>query len=368
MWNGIGKLAVMVGVVGIGLFAVFQAQKGMTRIAGLTAPDAANDVAADPSDENGGPDNGTPFNSMKEEPLVVSVGDSDQRKSPDSTRRASASGRNRIDLVRNLESEPSSITPALGSANRKLTLANRESRPTGLSFQDDDEEPFSDTTEVAPAPPQSLPDEAFGAESTSEETTKQTPERAGSSAEDEFTESEAGSNVTAQDAAPESTEDPFKDHQSFANNSILVTTRTFLAPNGEWKLRSGNEKKRRSKRTPIRSTARRTPWQPLPPSTLMPKSPIRHPNSRLPTNRSTNPLWRNRPKNHFRFPQANLGTFRRSFRVLRMTTRSVRGHNRHEIDRNFPQILRKNRRGLGKVARANLCRRSRSQNELHPLT
>ena len=218
MWNGIGKLAVMVGVVGIGLFAVFQAQKGMTRIAGLTAPDAANDVAADPSDENGGPDNGTPFNSMKEEPLVVSVGDSDQRKSPDSTRRASASGRNRIDLVRNLESEPSSITPALGSANRKLTLANRESRPTGLSFQDDDEEPFSDTTEVAPAPPQSLPDEAFGAESTSEETTKQTPERAGSSAEDEFTESEAGSNVTAQDAAPESTEDPFKDQAPIAGD------------------------------------------------------------------------------------------------------------------------------------------------------
>ena len=51
MWNGIWKLTVMVGVIGVGLFAVYQAQQGMSRVATSTSSDVEPADDADNSNE-----------------------------------------------------------------------------------------------------------------------------------------------------------------------------------------------------------------------------------------------------------------------------------------------------------------------------
>lgn len=63
MWNGLWKLAAMVGVIGVGLFAVYQAQKGMNQTASVSP--ANNNARADEVDPAAEPYESTSSNQKK---------------------------------------------------------------------------------------------------------------------------------------------------------------------------------------------------------------------------------------------------------------------------------------------------------------
>ena len=197
MWNGIWKLAVMVGVVGIGLFAVFQAQKEMHRVASEPQPGVVNEGESESISDRA---------SLSEpDPLVVSLdpetGTAKQRK-PRSTD-------DRIDLIRNVSPDSNTVKPAIGTAKTSTpTVALASSRRKGLSFQDEDEsfaESFGETT----AEPKPLPKTRPNNEE-SEEPFEPAPEKAMTETDDSGNvEDEAASQP--QDASPASPGDPFAD-------------------------------------------------------------------------------------------------------------------------------------------------------------
>lgn len=194
MWNGVWKLTVMVGVVGIGLFAVFQAQKGMNRSASVSWTDDTDEASQEPTEEDNVVNTGA-----LSEPLLLSVNQKDSLKPAKQTTRTASV--DRIDLVNNNSPEPTKVKTALGTAESssgKFALASRDTRRVGLSFQDDEaEEPF-DSLDDAPAAaaPQALPLEIPDGEITDTKASK---------AEAAATES----NPLPEDGQPEITEDPF---------------------------------------------------------------------------------------------------------------------------------------------------------------
>ena len=201
MWNGFWKLTVMVGVIGIGLFAVFQAQKGMNRIADLGSPEASADGESEPlpnGDALSVPTNEPPLNVSfdRDRPL-----DRNRQGKPTVDARSNSNG-DRIDLVGNFSADqPPSIQTAGGpttSVPNRLAVDKVQRRQPGLSFNDephaeDLDDPALQTHNQEPSP---FADEDFADEAT-EKTARRTVQQA------------SESSISAPSGEPESTEDPF---------------------------------------------------------------------------------------------------------------------------------------------------------------
>lgn len=237
MWNGVWKLAVMVGVVGIGLFAVFQAQKGMNRFASVASIDDTGEETADAADN--ATDNVSDRDSLSSlsEPLLLSVNHREASRTAKETPRPGAA--DRIDLVSNANSEPSRVKTAVGtssSATPTLTLATRDTRRVGLSFQDDDaEEPFDEAEGSPAAAPQALPLEALEEEQPEPSPKLVTPDSA--TPDSDNLDSSAGPEVTegpfakdlalpARETSPdEATPEPLKTKTDFGEESEIPRSR-----------------------------------------------------------------------------------------------------------------------------------------------
>ena len=224
MWNGFWKLTVMVGVVGIGLFAVYQAQKGMNRFASSAASDLPGDETADNSDPSD--------NTSNEEPLLLSVDPS--ADGPGTRSRRKRPNDDRIDLVRNLDTEPASIKQAVGNTNsspHKIALASQSSRQKGLSFQEPDEAFDESEKNQTIAIPQALPDNDFMDETTELRTTPTTRESDEPSEEvgEPQTDSDPFDDQTAPPAGdqqpPESTSSSQQNLPDFGDDSDIPRSR-----------------------------------------------------------------------------------------------------------------------------------------------
>lgn len=156
MWNGIWKLTVMVGVIGVGLFAVYQAQQGMNRVASVQPAEDLNepDPSAEPTetDENG-----------VDAPTSVSIHDFSRKRSTSKLEQpAESEERSRIDLVGRFRSDNSTVKPAVGTRSgsiRQVAAVDLDSRPKGLDFRETIELDELDESEPAAEAPQSLPED-----------------------------------------------------------------------------------------------------------------------------------------------------------------------------------------------------------------
>lgn len=229
MWNGFGKLAVMVGVIGIGLFAVFQAQKGMSRVASLE-PSAAEQPAAEERDESAAVDS---LRSTDNRERAVAL----DRAEPD--RPAARARRNtqneRIDLVGNYHPETNSpsVKTALGSTRThsgQVELARRESRPQPVRLQDENENPFEQNA-VLIERPRSLPDAGAGdteseaAAATTDTTVVTTDTTAVSPDAPEDSSIKSPEDLSARELSPigKPAEDPFDEDFSSSSDSLKST-------------------------------------------------------------------------------------------------------------------------------------------------
>jgi uncharacterized repeat protein (TIGR01451 family) len=229
MWNGFGKLAVMVGVIGIGLFAVFQAQKGMSRVASLE-PSAAEQPAAEERDESAAVDS---LRSTDNRERAVAL----DRAEPD--RPAARARRNtqneRIDLVGNYHPETNSpsVKTALGSTRThsgQVELARRESRPQPVRLQDENENPFEQNA-VLIERPRSLPDAGAGdteseaAAATTDTTVVTTDTTAASPDAPEDSSIKSPEDLSARELSPigKPAEDPFDEDFSSSSDSLKST-------------------------------------------------------------------------------------------------------------------------------------------------
>ena len=223
MWNGFGKLTVMVGVIGIGLFAVFQAQKGMSRVASLEPP-AAEASAAEASGESAAVDS---LRSTANPERAVAL----DRAEPD--RPAARTRRNtqneRIDLVGNYhpESNSASVKTALGSTRThsgQVELARRESRSQAVRLQDEIENSFEQDAAQTERP-RSLPDEGPGETESATDTTDTTDTTAASTAEPDDSLIKSPEDPSNREPSPigKPTEDPFDEDFSSSPDSLKST-------------------------------------------------------------------------------------------------------------------------------------------------
>ena len=222
MWNGFGKLTVMVGVIGIGLFAVFQAQKGMSRVASLE-PSAAEEPAAEERDESAAVDSLRSTDNRERAVALV-------RAEPD--RPAARARRNtqneRIDLVGNYHPETNSpsVKTALGSTRThsgQVELARRESRPQPVRLQDENENSFEQDALLIERP-RSLPDEGAG-DTESETAAATTDTTAASPDAPEDSSIKSPEDPSARELSPigKPAEDPFDEDFSSSSDSLKST-------------------------------------------------------------------------------------------------------------------------------------------------
>ena len=137
MWNGFWKLTVMVGVIGVGLFAVYQAQQGMNRVASLQPEQEPGDAAE--------PDSSSeliePETDGDSAPTSVSIHRLDQDPSaPKKKRPTDTYEDDRIDLVGRFNPDQATVKTAKGTKNpsvRQVAEVDPEPRARGLSFRDD---------------------------------------------------------------------------------------------------------------------------------------------------------------------------------------------------------------------------------------
>ena len=220
MWNGIWKLTVMVGVIGVGLFAVYQAQQGMSRVATSTSSDVEHAEDADNSNE---------FNRSSDRSgdalPVVSLEELDEgRPLPKRPRPSSSLDKNRIELVSNFEPEASNIKTAVGSydpKDQKPESLKPEPRRRRFSLRDEDTAAEVEDSNAFVSEPKKLQDDDF-----SNSPTEETPETTRQSIRQINEISIEGENGT-----PESTEDPFADAAIPApGNETPVTTEPQIPP------------------------------------------------------------------------------------------------------------------------------------------
>ena len=228
MWNGIWKLTVMVGVIGVGLFAVYQAQQGMSRVATSTSSDV------EPADDA---DNSNEFSRSADRSgdtlPVVSMDQLDEgRPLPKRPRPSSSLDKNRIELVSNFEPEASNITTAVGlnDPNRqKPESIKREPRRLVSSLPDEETPAEDENSDEFASEPKKLADDDF-----SKSPTEETPEAPRQPIQQVNEISIEGENGT-----PESADDPFADAViPVPGNETPVTTEEQKPPR---KLDFGDE-------------------------------------------------------------------------------------------------------------------------------
>jgi len=222
MWNGFGKLTVMVGVIGIGLFAVFQAQKGMSRVASLE-PSAAEQPAAEELDESAAVDS---LRSTDNRERAVALDRAEPDRSAARTRRNTQN--ERIDLVGNYHPEMNSpsVKTALGSTRThsgQVELARRESRPQPVRLQDENENSFEQDA-VLIERPRSLPDEGAG-DTETEAAAAVTDTTAASPDEPDASSIKSPEDPSARELGPigKPAEDPFDEDFSSSSDSLKST-------------------------------------------------------------------------------------------------------------------------------------------------
>ncbi len=227
MWNGFWKLTVMVGVIGVGLFAAWQAQKGMTRGSSTVSSDSAdvNDVAA--PDERA-----LVVDSKRRSRRLDDADEFGSAKSGTKPRRLPAdSDDDQIELVSNTSTGKSGVKTANG-ASAKLAVLDRTSPGKGLSFDDDEsfdsgttkesgnnDIGYADARHTDTGAPKPLPDEDFDE---------------ANSPGNKFR-SNRKVKVTAaveSDSGPESTVDPFSDESSVSDEkpSIIIQAPANVEP------------------------------------------------------------------------------------------------------------------------------------------
>ena len=216
MWNGIWKLTVMVGVIGVGLFAVYQAQQGMSRVATLTSSDA--DGSGETEESANSKEFGRAVGSSGDALPVVSIDRLDEgRPLPKRPRPSSSLDKNQIELVSNFEPEQSNIKTAEWSND----ATKREPRRLGLSFREDDTPAEEENSNEFTSEPKKLPDDDF---STSENV--ETPERPRQPIRQIN-----GISIEGENGTPESTDDPFGDSViPSPSNETPVTSDQVKAP------------------------------------------------------------------------------------------------------------------------------------------
>jgi uncharacterized repeat protein (TIGR01451 family) len=181
MWNGIWKLTVMVGVIGVGLFAVYQAQQGMSRVATSTASDtdAAENI------ENSKEFAGSPDGPGVGLPVVSTDQFDGVRPLSKRPRPSSTLNKNRIELVGNFEPEAANIQTAVGSNSEESASVQREPRRLGFSLREED-----------------TPAEDESSNPFAEETTEKNTQPIRQASE---------SSIESENRTPESNDDPFAD-------------------------------------------------------------------------------------------------------------------------------------------------------------
>jgi uncharacterized repeat protein (TIGR01451 family) len=160
MWNGIWKLTAMVGVIGIGLFAVYQAQQGMNRTAATTSaegngvdPESGSTDLAEGSDRLLEPSNG--------QSIPASTNGLEQAaRNRKAERLANRDRGQRIDLLGNFEPDTTAIKTADGSRKNvgRIETVKLAQLTQGLNFRDELEavdEPSATRAEL----PKRLPDD-----------------------------------------------------------------------------------------------------------------------------------------------------------------------------------------------------------------
>ena len=111
MWNGLWKLTVMVGVIGIGLFAAYQAQKGMnlTQASAPSEPaDAKSERVLESTDDKPSFD----LSTDQDEPVVISKSELEPTVAPQPKKIRSVPNRRPIFLMTLLTINPSQKTAA----------------------------------------------------------------------------------------------------------------------------------------------------------------------------------------------------------------------------------------------------------------
>ena len=175
MWNGFWKLTVMVGVIGVGLFAVYQAQQGMNRVASLQPEQEPGEaVEPDPSAEVIEPET-----DGDHAPTSVSIHRIDQdRSAPKKKRPTDTYDDDRIDLVGRFNPDQATVKTAKGTKKpsvRQVAEVDPEPRPRGLSFRDNVELVDLDNAGEEPEDPQALPDDGLAETGTVLKSRKKAP-------------------------------------------------------------------------------------------------------------------------------------------------------------------------------------------------
>lgn len=143
MWNGLWKLTAMVGVIGIGLFAAWQAQKGMNLTLG-NAPSESRDTKAERALKATDDSPSLDLSTDQQEPNVAS----DSELEP-TARSASRREKKRTDsqsgLFDDFADDQSQVKKAAASDDsnstaRKVIPVKRNERRPGLDFRKDAEE------------------------------------------------------------------------------------------------------------------------------------------------------------------------------------------------------------------------------------
>ena len=201
MWNGFWKLTVMAGVIGVGLFAVYQAQQGMSRVAISTSSDAEGTGVSEKSADSN--EFVRTAGSSEEALPAISVDQPGEGRSlPKRPRPAASLDKNRIELVSNFDSEKSNIQTAIGSTDataRKLAAHQREPRRRGQTIREDETPTEDDNSNTFDTEPKKLPDDDFSTSLTDDPSEKSAqPIRQVS-----------GISTEGENGTPESSDDPF---------------------------------------------------------------------------------------------------------------------------------------------------------------
>lgn len=152
MWNGLWKLTLMVGVVGVGIFAAYHAQKGMN-LTVSNAPkgsdDSKNERVGSSTDE------ASDDTSNPQEPAFLAGLDEPSEKP--SQRRASKETKSRTDFLDDFSLDEPSVKTASAKDEGKTVPVKRNQKRPGIDFRES-AEPL-DAASDRSAEPKRLPDE-----------------------------------------------------------------------------------------------------------------------------------------------------------------------------------------------------------------
>ena len=203
MWNGIWKLTVMVGVIGVGLFAVYQAQQGMSRAVTSTSSDVESDESTETSARSNEFDRSV--GSSGDRLPVVSIDRPDGGPPlPKRPRPSTSLDKNRIELVSNFEPEQLNIKTAVGTKNKNTQIPDaiqRDPRLRGQSFRDEVTGAEEENPNSFKSDPKELPEDEFSTIPIEEASTR--PKQP--------IQQVSGISIEGESKTPESEEDPFGD-------------------------------------------------------------------------------------------------------------------------------------------------------------